>query len=129
MKKLALFAFLMVISVAVYAAPVLLVGSLQAVNNTTFTSNTNILSQAYPTPQPLSITHGALANTNDISITYQVSVDNVNWKTFATTTIQNTNSTSSSPEVIQGYAYPLTNYFRVQIATTNSQNIGVGYGN
>jgi hypothetical protein len=126
MKKLLFAACVAIASIAVSAAPVLLVGSLQAVNNTTFTSNTNILSQNFPTPQQLSVTHGALASTNDVVIRQQVSVDNTNWITFATLTMPSTNSTT---EVIQGYTYPLTNYYRVQIVTTNSQNVGVSYGN
>ena len=126
MKKLVFLFSLLLICVVSYAAPVLLVGSLQAVNNTTFTSNTNILSMNFPTPQVLAVTHGALSNTNDVRINAQVSVDNLNWTTFATVTMPNTNSTT---DVIQGYAYPLTNYFRIQIVTTNSQNVGVSYGN
>ena len=110
----------------VYATPVLMVGTLQAVNNTTFTSATNVLSLNYPTPSVLAVNHGGLANTNDVIVTYQVSVDNVNWKTFATTGMPTTNAAT---EQIQGYVYPLTNYFRIQITTTNSQNVGVNYGN
>ena len=37
--------------------------------------------------------------------------------------------TNAVTEVIQGYNYPLTNYFRIQIVTTNSQQVGVSYGN
>ena len=116
----------LVFAVAVVAAPVLLVGSLQTVNNTTFTSNTNVLSLNYPTPSQLSITHGGLANSNDVRVLQQVSTDLINWTTFATVTMPSTNAVT---EVIQGYNYPLTNYFRVQIVTTNSQQVGVSYGN
>ena len=131
MNKLRAFILLSILfigslAVMLYAAPALLVGSLQAVNNTTFTSATNTLSLNYPTPSVLNITHGALANTNDVVVNYQVTVDNVNWKTFASITMPNTNATT---EVIQGYSYPLTNFFRVQIVTTNSQNVGITYGN
>lgn len=124
MKKLVFLVFLAVIAVAVSAAPVLLVGSLQAVNNTTFTSNTNILSLNFPTPQVLLVTHGALANTNDVVLAAQSSVDNTNWATFATIRM----TTNATTELIQGYNYPLTNYFRLLITTTNSQNVGVQYG-
>lgn len=126
MKKLLLIASAAAICCAVIASPVLLVGSLQTVNNTTFTSNTNVLSQNFPSPYQLAVTHGALANTNDISLAYQVSVDNVNWKTFASVTMPSTNATT---DVIQGYIYPLTNYFRVLVTTTNSQTVGISYGN
>lgn len=108
------------------AAPSLIVGTLQTVNNTTFTSTTNVLSLNYPTPAPLSVTHGALANANDVVIKYQVSVDNVNWTTFSTVAMPSTNATT---EVIQGYNMPLTNYFRVQVTTTNNQALSVSYGN
>ncbi|MEN6533316.1 MAG: hypothetical protein ABFD89_06610 [Bryobacteraceae bacterium] len=126
MKTLVAFALALVAAAAVVAAPVLLVGSLQTVNNTTFTSNTNILSANFPTPQQLSVTHSGLASTNDVVVKYQVSVDNVNWATFATTGMPTTNAVT---EVMQGYNYPVTNYFRVQIVTTNSQQVGVSYGN
>ena len=126
MKKLLLFAFLAALGCIVIATPVLMVGSLQTVNNTTFTSNTNLLSANYPTPYQLLVTHGGLANSNDVSIAYQISTDLLNWKTFATVTMPSTNATT---EVIQGYNFPVTNYFRLLVTTTNSQTVGVSYGN
>jgi hypothetical protein len=112
--------------IAVSAAPVLMVGSLQTVNNTTFTSNTNVLSANFPTPAQLSVTHQGLANVNDVVIKYQASSDDTNWFTFASTTMATTNATT---EVIQGYNYLLTNWFRILIVTTNNQQVGVSYGN
>src|ERR1017187_7899114 len=126
MKKLILAVAAIAFACAIIASPVLLVGSLQTVNNTTFTSHTNALSLNYPTPLQVAVTHGALANTNDVALTYQVTVDKVNWITFATVTMPNTNATT---DVIQGYGYPVTNFFRVIVTTTNSQTLGISYGN
>ena len=128
MKKLAfiLVGFALLVVAAVIAAPVLMVGSLQAVNNTTFTSNTNILSANFPTPSVLQVTHQGLANTNDVTVKYQVSTDQINWFTFQSIGMPTTNATT---EVIQGYLYPLTNYFRLLVVTTNNQQVGITYGN
>jgi hypothetical protein len=118
-------AVVLVVAIA-SAAPLLIVGTLQAVNNTTFTSATNILSQNFPTPQAITITHGGLVNTNDVLIKQQVSTDLTNWTTFAACGMPSTNATT---EVIQGYNSPLTNYYRVLVVTTNSQNVSISYGN
>ena len=127
MKKFIAVLFLLcIIALAISAAPALLVGSLQTVNNTTFNSSTNLLSLNYPTPQQLTVTHGGLASGSDVAITYQVSTDRTNWISFAAITMANTNSTT---EVFQGYNLPVTNYFRVQVTTTNSQAVSVSYGN
>jgi hypothetical protein len=107
------------------AAPVLIIGSLVTVNNTTAYSSTNACFTYSPTLQQFTIPHGALTATNALVLNIQVSTDQVNF-TNAFTWYPTT--TNAATEYIYAGAVPVTNYFRVQCVTTNSVQVGGNYG-
>lgn len=125
--KKALFALILcLICAASYAAPVILVGNLVTVNNTT--SNSTPISLTVPTyVGPYSITHGALSRTNDLPTQIQLSLDGTNYTTLVTRypTTTNANATDSYGATTAN----LTVYLRASITTTNSVTVGGSYGN
>ena len=129
MKKLALYsAFYVAFAFAIITAvcsPVLMVGTLQTVNSTTFTGNTNAAFLYNPALQQFQVTHGALNATNDIAVMVQITADLTNFITIGT---WHPSSTNAGSEYIYAGQYLATNSVRVQIVTTNSQQVGVSYG-
>jgi hypothetical protein len=107
------------------AAPVLIIGSLVTVNNTTAYSSTNACFTYNPTLQQFTIQHGALTATNALVLNIQVSTDAVN---FTNSLTWYPTTTNAATEYIYAGAVPVTNYFRVQCVTTNSVQVGGNYG-
>ena len=107
------------------SAPVIIAGSPATVNNTT----SNFLATAAfaynPTLQQFSVTHGGLANTNDIKLNIQATLDSANYVTVGSWSPAFTNA---GTEIIYQGVYSVTNLVRCQVVTTNSQTIYISYG-
>ena len=113
------------ICIQMQAAPVLIIGSLVTVNNTTAYSSTNACFTYNPTLQQFTIQHGALTATNALVLNIQCTVDQTN---FVTAFTWYPSTTNAATEYIYAGAVPVTNYFRVQCVTTNSVQVGGNYG-
>lgn len=126
MKKLIASLILCLICAGSYAAPVILIGQLTTVDTTT--SNTSPISLSVPTYiAPYSITHGALASTNNLPVKIQLSLDGTNYFTIATRYPTTTNALATD-----SYGATTTNltvYLRASITTTNLVTVGGSYGN
>ena len=121
---LSILAFLLCAAV-IQAAPVLIIGSLVTVNNTTAYSSTNASFSYNPTLQQFTISHGALTATNALVLNIQSSVDQTN---FVSSYVWYPTTTNAATEYIYAGSVPVTNYFRVQCTTTNSVQVGGNYG-
>ena len=119
-------AVLLCLAAPATAAPVILVGNLVTVDTTT--SNSAPISLTSPTYiAPFSITHGALATTNNLPTKIQLSLDGTNYITLRTVYPTTTNASATDSYVAQ--TTNLTVYLRASITTTNLVTVGGSYGN
>lgn len=123
MKKL-LIAVALFASVAAYAAPVTLIGSLVNVNNATSNSAPTTITYN-PALSQFNIQNGGLTATNALVVNIQISIDQTNYVTIATYRPSATNATT---ETFYPGSTPVTVYMRAQAVTTNSVNLGGTYG-
>jgi hypothetical protein len=102
-----------------------LVGSLATVNGTTNSASIVVGTISVPSGTLIAET-GGLPTTSAATFNLQFSIDNANFATFATynPTATNAGSYTFAPS----YA-PSNLYFRVQIVTTNSEQVGAIYQN
>lgn len=123
---LALLVFLVCLIASTMAAPVMMVGSLVTVNNTSTNSLVTAALQYNPTLQQFMITHGALTSTNALAINIFVNT------TGTTNGVQvgtwYPSSTNATTEYINANTFSITNYVWVQAVTTNSVQVGGSYG-
>lgn len=108
-----------------WAASFGVVGATVNVNNTTYTGGTNAFGTYTVPRQTLAFQHGALANTNDVKLVTQVSIDLTNWLTIDTQWAQSTNAAVVTNETVV-ISHPAASiYRRILVTTTNSQDIGL----
>jgi hypothetical protein len=116
----------LLLGVSAYAAPVMVLGTLTGVTNTTILSTTNLALQYNPAYQQFTLTHGALSATNVVYFTIQSSTDGVN---FVTNSIWYPTTNGAATEVINANTIPITNYFRIGVtATSAGATVNGSYG-
>lgn len=118
---------LAIFTTSTYATPTLLIGSLVTVNNST--SNSPVVQALGNTTasQTLTITHGALTATNAFYIAGQFTVDQTNY--FTSPVVWYPYYTNATTEYIPANYFTFTPYFRAQVTSTNSVQVGGSYGN
>ena len=111
----------------VKALPVMIVGSLTTVNNTSANSTVAPMLSYNPAAQLFQIAHGTLTATSALTL-------NVYAGTTGTTNgcVQigtwNPSNTNAVTEYINANAFAVTNYIFVTAVTTNSVTVGGSYG-
>ena len=125
MRKLFALLFVLLLAQVASAAPLNIVGTLTTVSNTTAYSSTNVTFNYVPYMQKFIVQHGTLTNTNSLVINFQQSADQIN---FVTTYTWRPSSTNDAYETISASTIPVTNYFRLQIVTTNLVQVNTTYG-
>ena len=114
-----------IVGLVVYAAPVVLIGTLVTVNNTTSSSSTNAIIPYNPNLAVFNFTHGGLVNTNDAVLHVLITSDLTNWTTVASFKFPSTNAGSYS-FYPTNFQFPI--YMKVVATTTNSVQLGGTYG-
>jgi hypothetical protein len=112
---------------AVRATPTLLIGSLVTVNNTTSNSPVVQALGNITASQTITITHGALTATNAFYIAGQFTVDQTNY--YTSPVVWYPSYTNATTEYVNANYFTFTPYFRAQITSTNSVQVGGSYGN
>lgn len=126
MKKGSAFLFALLAFAIGWATPVLLLGSMQAVNNTTYNSSPTPAFVNAQTLQQISLTHGVLNSTNDIKVVVQVTADQTNYFSIGTNwPAQLATATEFWPP---GTFFTTNLQVRLSVSTTNNQSIGAQYG-
>lgn len=127
MRKLSLLLLIsFLLGISAHAAPIMVLGNLTGVTNTTILSTTNLALQYNPAYQQFTFTHGVLSATNVVYFTIQSSADGVN---FTTNSIWYPTTNGAATEVINANTIQITNYFRIGVtATSAGATVNGSYG-
>ena len=125
MKRLFLIAATVVNCGIIFAASFISVGSLSTVNNTTLNGTSGIAGTITLPGGYYLVQNNGLTATNALLGNLQVSTDNTNFTTIGTYNPSVTNA--ATDRVFMPSSSSITVYYRMQIVTTNSVQVGVNF--
>jgi hypothetical protein len=119
------------ITPTLYATPTLIAGTLATVNTNLF-STTNAVLNYSPASQTITVTHGALTSTNAGWVSFQPTLDGVNFINATNPTTGNSiwypSFTNACTETIPPGYFSFNPGFRLVTGSTNSIQVSESYG-
>ena len=111
---------------SVHAVPILVVGNLVTVNNTSSNSAPFVALGSTPGSQTLNVTHGVLTATNAFYLSAQFTMDQTNY--WTSPTLWYPSNTNACTEYVSATYWSFQPYMRLVCTSTNSIQYQATYG-